>query len=1060
MDINQIVSLIESFNSSHDSKVINDIQNTLQEHQKSDHGIDLANALLSLDNVSANVKYFGALTYTVQLTSCLHSESQLWSIFQGNLIHLTRLIVMYTTHPTDNSSLIVTITKLMSNLSFIFLTVNQNSDGSINASKFPPWHNPVNTCIKLLQHCNESNLNQWNVNNTEISQNLIQSSMNAEVSYAELIECIKSSEALNKLVLLFTKVIVEDLNKYQSKRNSMSQVYEVVHQHLYISTMAILNYNLENMMSPNFSSEVFQCITSWINYISMARSVSTQGNMDLTEIFNNAINLMCITNANSVEFPYSESVISIFDDVFSNDPTLMSFEIRAKLEAIFLGVSRHSVNLSNDWMMAYMNHLVTNGLYEDLKVLASCVVDFLQISNLDVCNKLFTNIHGDTDENTLMEYIKVLLQLTNFPLVPILQETYSSKMVEFWLDLAEAYGNLSQESLKPNANEIAENIFNQVVQIYLPKNSLMNKQKILEEDDDQSLIHEFDDFRSATQDLMEILWTILGHSKLTIVLIQGVGQADTNNVDLYQVEAMSFLLAKLLDGVNFSQSPFISDAIGENKLIDNLLYLLQTGCKQKETTKTAQILKLDFVKATCTLLGVMATYFHVDSKPLGPIVQCLFECLETSRQYNTVEYAIKMELQLNKTLSLICEHCRRELIPFLPDFIVVLRSIMLPTSPVSHFTREKFVKSIGNIIQMCVSEGPEAQATHISNMVDMIGGLMQNTTDKSDMLSLLSCLSELGSGLSQLPDDEEFIENNPQYLQQLPIFQSYWQQDPMRIRDKVMQLVQYALSQHATDSEFVEVSCLVIGKAICLPDNIPHFLRYPLSDIISFLHSCASNCNYPAALPYIEYQLEKAITGFKDELTPQAFDEIFKQFFLNYYEEYITSDPDLIQSMVSWVNSVLESKPHLALKSQYWSSFIVPEFLKFLQAKEKFTISSTTKFWIKTLNNRRYTQEDTEFINNMFGSMGKQLVYQTMYSLFHAQRSDVPQYAELIRTLFAKYSMPMKGWLTEVLPEITGKPITFHERFINKLTVTRASRATSNIVLEWWLDCNGLPSLQ
>ncbi|CDO96119.1 unnamed protein product [Kluyveromyces dobzhanskii CBS 2104] len=1058
MDIDHIVSLIETFNNSHDSKIINEIQHVLQEHQKSDHGIALANALLAQENASPNVMYFGALTYTVQLISCLHNENQLWIIFRGNLIHLTRMIVRYTSNPDGSSNLLVAITKLMSNLSFIFLTVNSEASGP-DSNKLPAWRNPVNTCLKLLQHCNESNLQEWNTENSEIFERLIPSCLNEDVQYAELIKYISSSAPLNKLLLLFTRVIVEDLNKFQSKKNSLSNVYEMVHNHLYISTMAILNFNLENMTSSSTSSGVFPTITSWIHYISMARNVSAHGNMDLTEMFSNMINIMCITNNGSQEFPYSEQVISIFDDLFSDDPTLLSFEARAKLEAIFLGVSRHSVNISNDWMMSYMNHLVTSESFDDLKVLASCVVDFLQISNLDVCNKLFTNIHENSGNESLEDYIKVLLQLTNFPLVPILQETYSSKMVEFWLDLAEGFGNLPQESLKANASEIAENMFNQVVQIYLPKISLMNKQRIMEEDDDQSLLHEFDDFRSATQDMIEILWAILGHSKLTIVLIRGVGQADTNVVDLYQVEAMSFLLAKLLDGVAFSQSPFISDAIGENKLIDNLLFLLQTGCKQKEQSKTAQVLKLDFVKATCNLLGVIATYFQVDSKPLGPIVELLFECLETSRQYNTIEYSIKMELQLNKTLSLICENCRKELVPFLPNFILVLRSIMLPESPISHFTKEKFVKSVGNIIQMCVSEGPESQASHISSMVDMIGSLIQDSDVKSDTLSLLHCLSELGSGLSQLPDDEEFLESNPMYVAQLPAFQTYWQQDPMRIRDKVMHLVQYALSKYGRDPEFVEVSCLLIGKAISLPEDIPHFLRYPLTEVISFLVTTVSNCDYPSALPFIEYQLEKIVSRFKDAMTPHEFDEMFRHFFIDFYSSHISIDPDLVQSMVSWVNSVLESKPSLALHSQYWSQFIIPEFLKLLQAKEKFTITSITKFWTKILNNRKYTQEDTALVNSLFESIGKQLVYQTMFSLYHAQRSDVPPYAELIRTLFAKYPLPMKDWLFELLPQITDKPAIFHERFINKLSVTRASRATSATVLEWWLDCNGLPTM-
>lgn len=1057
MDISNIASLIETFNSSHDASTINEIQNVLQEYQKSDFGPHMADALLSMKEGSPNVKYFGALTYTVQLTTREQTEAELWPIFQGNLIHLTRFISLYVSNPSTHSNLLVTITKLMSNLSFIFLTVNQADSTD---SSLPTWNNPVNTCIKLLQNCNDSNFAKWSLQNEEIST-LLHSCLNAEVTFKELIDSIKASPSLNKVLLHFTRVLVEDLNKYQPRKTSMSHVYETVHHHLYISTMAIINFNLENLISSSNSTEIFTCITSWINYISMARNLSAHGNMDLTEMFNNMIRLMCLKNHGSVQFAYSVQVISIFDDVFSNDPTLMSFECRSQLEAIFLGVSRSSnQTISNDWMMSYMDYLVANEMYDELKDLASCVVDFLQISNLDVCNKLFTNLNTDSLNESLNQYVKVLLQLTNFPLVPILEEAFSSKMAEFWLDLAEGYTNLPQDTLRQNANELAETMFGQVVEIYLPKISLMNKQKIMESDgDDMSLVHEFDDFRGATQDLFEMLWSILGHSKLTMNLISGVGQADSSVLDLFHVEAMSFLLTKLLDGVNFSQSPFISDAIGENRLIENLLYLLQTGCKQQEQTKIAQVLKLDFVKATCGLLSEMSTYFCVDPKPLGPIIECLFECLETSRQYNMVEYAVKMEVQINRTISMICERCRIELIPFLPNFIHVLGSIMKPESPISYFTREKFVKSIGNIIQMCFNEGPETQGRHLLGMLEMIGNSMEKSSDRSDMLCLVTCLSELGSGLSQVEDDEEFMANNPLYLQQLPLFQNYWREDPLHIRQRVMHLIEFTMSKFGSDPEFVEVCCLIIGKAISLPDDLPHFLRYPLSDVLQFLLNCSQICELSSGLPFIEYQLEKIVSSFRNQMTSAEIDEIFEQFFIRNYESVISQDPDLIQSMISWVSSVLEAKPSLVLHSKAWNTFIIPEFIKFLTAKEKFTINAVTKFWIKTLNNRKFTQDDIANINAVFESIGKQLVFQTIYSLFNAQRSDVPQYAELIRTLIAKYPIPTKTILESVLPEITQKPLTVHERFISKLMVTRGSRASSNVVLEWWLDTNGLPSL-
>lgn len=110
------------------------------------------------------------------------------------------------------------------------------------------------------------------------------------------------------------------------------------------------------------------------------------------------------------------------------------------------------------------------------------------------------------------------------------------------------------------------------------------------------------------------------------------------------------------------------------------------------------------------------------------------------------------------------------------------------------------------------------------------------------------------------------------------------------------------------------------------------------------------------------------------------------------------------------------------------------------------------------MNNKKYTEADLATTRHQINSIGQQLIYQTMFGLYHTQRSDLNSYTDLLRAFVAKFPMQTKNWLTIVLPQICSNN-SAHERFINKLQITRGNRAAANVILEWWLECNQLPTL-
>lgn len=1058
--------------SPHPSQNVGKIQQELQLIQKSDDGLLLANQLLSNNAYSPNVRYFGALTLTVQLTTHVNSYEILWKLFKANLLHLVNFCSQYIKDSSTYAPLVITIKKLMSNLSLIFTNINESVNVETTGNAVTYWNNPINTLILMLSHEEQFASENWQ--DTLQTDEIIHHLVNAPVPYDTLMLFTKTSEVCNKLALMFTEIIVEDLTKFQSKKGTMNKMHEVVHEHLYISTMALINANLTQWHASE--DILYNCIGAWINYISMARNVSPYGRMDLSELFENMIKRMCQSTEATDGFYQAEKILSIFANVFANDPIIMGHPQREELEVIFLGVSRTggADAAKNNWMLQYMNYLVVNEMTDDLKELAVCVVDFLLVNTLDMCNKLFTVISSSqVNGENLQQYIKVLLQLTNFPLVPVLQEFFSVRMVDFWLDLADCYSNTVTETYTEQAPQLATEIFQQVVNIYLPKISLLNKQKTMEAESDDTAMHEFDDFRSAIADLMESLWSILGNDKLTNILITGVGEntfsADgTGNVDIFEIEAMSFLLNTLLTDMNLSESPWVCDILDSCEFfVRNVIMLFQAGCESPGDSAIARTLKLDFVRTGSSLIGTMAGYFQQSPSQLSMCVDALFQGLEkctVAASPADSQLNDKMEVMTIKTISTLCDVCRNELSSYLIQFSNVFNTIMRPEANVSTFTREKLTRSIGYIIEAQIDNGPEKQADYILQVLNTIENYIQQALSISEQPSeeqrnylhcMLSCISEFGTAMIH-PSEVE----NEVFMQRIVEFQNYWQLDPLKISYKVLNLLQLILSNpsYAKDMIFVENSCLILGKALDLPNEDPHFLKYSMKDIMEFLLKHISTTDVASALPFYVYLLEKLIKHHKDQLSSQDFDFLFQNFFSRYYQSIILHDPDLLQTTINFVSSVLDCKPGLVVHGTYWTSILLPEFVKHLAAKERFTIVAVTKFWCKVINNKRYTREDNESTHQQFIAIGQDVVYQAMFGLFHSQRSDLNSYTDLLRTIMAKFPMQTPKWLAAALPAIS-KNTAAHEKFISKLSVTRGSRAASSVILEWWLSCNALPGL-
>lgn len=1081
-NISEIVSLIESLYSTKSGQDVNRTQQTLQSIQKSEDALYLAHELLGNDQYTPSVKYFGALTLTVQLNGNSGLKPTLWNILKLNMIHLTRYCAMYKADPQSFGVLKVTIKKLMSNLSLIFTNLNYETVSSIDDDEYAfleRWKNPLNTMIHLLSNLDHTPPSAWlHFEDSQINE-FLKSSINVEVPYDTLIDFINSNTIWNELTLTFIEIIVEDICKFQSKRHSLSEVHKAVHEHLYISAMAVINVNLSLTVAQkgtNLINDVlFNCISSVITYVSIARNAGPAGRMNLDDLFHNMLQVMCSSTEEDDKYEKGEKVLSILGNVFANDPTIINHELRQEIESIFLGVSRSGCDTSrNSWMIQYMNYLVSCEMHTELRELATCMVDLLLVNVLDVSNKLFSNASNEPDKIAYtQEYIRVLLQITKFPLTPVIEEFFSVKMIEFWLELANTYVELPAQSLRFDASQVALNIFQPVVSIYLPKISLATQILITkDEGPNSSSINEFEDFRTAMAELAQSIWPILGNANFTDVLLSGTGSVDATslmkeplefNDEFFQLESMLFLLNSLLTDMNLTESTWIRQTISTNIFfINNVLVLLRIGCiAAQDPDVSVNNVILQIVRTSTNVLSALAGYFFQEPTLLDSCIQTLFESLGSCTSHPTLINE-KIEVLLIKSIAVISDTCRCHLVAYIPQFFMALRELLNTESPTSSFTNAKLIKSIGYIIQADLIEGPDKQATVILELVNIIDNYIDSNLTHVDqdmkiqdrVHSLLSYVSELGSSLIQR---EEF--EDPAMLQKTTEARKYWENDPMKIRDTIKRMIDKILSNPAykNNAGVIETSCLIMGKALRLPEEDPHFLRYSMDEIMTYILNYIQICDIRASLPYFSYLMEIFIVHFKQILSSQEFDFLFSKTFMPFYADSILQDPDLLQAMINLVVAVLDTKPGLVVHSETWTHFILPQFMQYLTSTEKFTISATTRFWTKVLNNRRYTHEDLHTVQQQITPLGPQLSLQVLYGLLHTQRSDINCYTDVLRALVAKYPTESKNWLVNALPQICDKSAA-HEKFINKLSVTRGSRAAGNAVLEWWIECNSMPT--
>lgn len=966
--------------------------------------------MLSTPGLSLNCKFFGALTYTVNLNlyKTTQEKINIIQVLNRLLIHLSTSISELRYDGVQN---LFIIKKLFSNLSLIF-----------NSYKLQDveWINPLKPLVFMLISNQPPSIDQLNI----------------EVNLMQLVELSYKDKTPIRLVLEFSSVLVEDLLKI-GKDAEKGIIHEYIHSNVYEITKHLTVFTFESH-DDDLILLGLENLSSWILYISFAHNNTAVRYKDLNNLLQYVVGLLQSPNEE-----ISDKCSEIATEIFENDPLLMNYELRERFNSLIM----------SPWSLSKINEYVTNEDFDSLSNFASLIITFLEIDCIQLSSKLM--------KNEWNEFLKFLLNLTNFPLTPIIQETVSLKFIGFWCQIIEVFTDemdMIENALNNDSGIIDE--VNKNFEILLQELSMIYFRKIqLTVTSDSEFKQNRDAFLSFRGDTVEIFEMI--HSKLAS-LFGTLISLILESSDINQIEASLYILTAIC--VNFTNNyEDDSTVIGVKHLFESNFLSKFNELTSKMPHSQAEL----YVKTSIRFLGSLEFFYTKNNTVyLNSVIDYLFTCLKNHPE---------QEILISKTIMELCDNCRSLLVSSIPNFEPILVE-MIRNPSINNYTREKFINSISCIIQSIPD--PEAQENHVYHILELIEKTSEPALQKASqeslgkdeseyLISLFNSLHELGKGLS-LPDD--FEEDEPQLYNQ---FCTFYKNSNNRIQDKLVRLVNLfaiEIPSLAKNLEVNEKACLIF-KVGLLEEFGP--FAFTNNVVLQFaLSKKSQGISFQIRTYLLELLTTLINTGLHSKvdssniLSQDDVTNIVEHFIVQDYQK-ISEDPDLLQLALNMLTQVLVHKPAFLLHNENSIRFSIETALSLLYSHEKFVIKAASKFWTTFLSARKTTRDDSLLIQQIVESeLGQTLTFKTFEALIDAARSDVDTYSSIIVILFAKYQLKFKDWLRNALIQIDEqrisngkKPIHEKELFVKKLMVTRAStRKCNELIKDFWITTNGLVS--
>lgn len=837
-----------------------------------------------------------------------------------------------------------------------------------------------------------------------------------------------------KLYVLFCCILAEDVSR-QERTFSIHSVFRGRIYPLVDEVFQLLSS--VDVISEELNIVALDCVNAWVVYIAIAEGDSPERYPKTNSISTYLFRVLERVNGDTI--PFVDKAMKTFLDILETNSVILDVPGLAYLNKLIFEPG----NIGEQYMTLLAEDGSSYDSMDEINAYASLLIASVSKGMLKITKNA---------TSTEVQYkLSLLLRLTDFPGIPVEEECVSEQFLTFWEDFISTYVDdsttydaffESDPVGKEKFEECRNNIVNRVCLIFWAKCRVP-------EDLGGSINKEFLQYRANVADVFVAAFSLLQepfYERVTSSVVREIHQLCAGTGSILDVERSLYILCKITDDITFFDThlnmliPHIN-SIFVSGLIDILSQAYAAGLMKHQICSTF----IDFLSVSHFYLKN-----HTGKSYLGKVLDFLFSVL--------LNGSIVLSIKTSRTILKICQECSYDLIPFLPTFEALLLEVIKNYSIESIIRQRLFnafisiaqglrnPSKIGDILARVLS------ALHSRSLEIMQTHATLGEEEEDYLISLLSSVGMIGKSFENSDDIDDVGEDLREEIVK------YWGQDPLHIKETVLQIVQdFSVNYKylSNNTLCIEKCCAILKSGIREPLDGP--FKFSVNVLFDYviLKMDAENLN---ALSSIYGLIESAVIVNYVSLNPSEFNQILEHAFSKHIK-LIKTDPFAICNSVELFAVIIEKRPGLVI--------LLPAFedvLMFavdgLHAKETFIIKSILNFWAAFLKLKKGNKEEHEYVRNLLTGtrLGSLLVTNLLRAFVLASRSHLEYYYTVFRNVVAKFTLEAKNWLTDAFHQL-GHHILDERRidtFVNQIMITRGQRQINEVLKKIWLQVNGL----
>ncbi|CEJ81327.1 hypothetical protein VHEMI01460 [[Torrubiella] hemipterigena] len=813
-----------------------------------------------------------------------------------------------------------------------------------------------------------------------------------------------------------TTHILEDFLRLDLGSASNAHLHEnVLNNAADIAALITTSMDLESRSAPTIIA-VMKCLQAYVVFIHRNSPHDHEVVRKIRPAFSKVIE--CLTNDTTFE-----AAVELLSDSLANYSSLLTTEQYGLMKDI----------LVSPWASRFYETIIGGNFEFEGIQLAMLLVTLAE-----------TKMEGllQTTDATNIKIFTILSQLLSAEGVPAVDDKIFVPVVEFWSAFAEMIPDFpAPEAVQSDYKQSCTSVLLDACGRVWAKTAYPSIEEYSEWDSSDRTM--FNEARKDVIDLLQSVYVLVGPELIVTFVnacISALGEEDWR-----RLEAAAYCLGGL------------SDCCKDDDRCDKFLSRVFESSLFAKLRTSSRIIPVKTRQTCLALIEQYTEYFERNPALLPPVLELLFAVLDDHLVASTA----------SKSVLRLCSSCRNHLGPQSSALLGGYQQLA-SSGNLDCTVKEKVLGALACIAQALTSS--IARNGICNTLLDFVCTDLLSTTTVSTIqgrnsccqalddeqpdlhraLKALRCLVSISKGFKAPVDAPVDIDSTPNAdgtdfaLNQL--------------QKKIVGIIVDIQEKFNHTSEVIELICSILrsgftesepGPFVLPPSDVAHYLVRHIYTTPRIGLLISTSCSFLSSLRNspLEAELSVHLLLWVASLLKQMPD-------LNF-------DPELVQNAVEFLTRLFQQQPGLLLNLQPTESaeFLFLASLQVLDGKEPLPRAAAAEFWATFVNFRTVEEELQTTFNNTMQAVGPLLCQSLVNNMGgNASRSELDRLTEPLKKLVSRH-IKSKIWLGTAMnhDSFPSKRVTEEEKatFVRKVIGLRGSRATNQLVREFWLSCRG-----